>query len=134
MIFLDANFIINFYVKNYKYHERAKKLMKSFKNDCLVVSKLVIVETITVMAIKLKQNPELISKVYKELNEYYNVLIDNNHYDKGFEIFQREFKNKKQRLPLFDCVYMALMKDLGIKQIASFDKHFDNKEGIERVY
>jgi len=29
---------------------------------------------------------------------------------------------------------MALMRELGIKEIVSFDEHFDNKEGITRIH
>lgn len=33
-----------------------------------------------------------------------------------------------ERLPFFDCLYIELMKQLEIKKIATFDKHFNNKE------
>jgi len=29
---------------------------------------------------------------------------------------------------------MALMEELGIKEITTFDKHFDDKEGIKRIH
>lgn len=133
MIFLDANFLINVFVKTNEEHERADELLKSFNNDEILISKLVIMEVITVMNVKLKQDPHLVSKVYEELNDNYNVIIDNDFYDKGFEILNNEMKENKKRMPLFDCVYMALMRDLGIKKIATFDDHFDNIGGIVKV-
>jgi len=39
-----------------------------------------------------------------------------------------------ERIPLFDCVYMDIMKELGITEIVSFDEHFDNKENIIRIH
>jgi predicted nucleic acid-binding protein len=39
-----------------------------------------------------------------------------------------------ERIPLFDCVYISLMEELGIKEITSFDEHFDNKENIIRIH
>jgi len=45
---------------------------------------------------------------------------------------QKVLKDKK-RLPFFDNLYIVLMKDLGIKEIVSFDKHFNNIEGITRI-
>jgi len=33
-----------------------------------------------------------------------------------------------QRIPLFDCLYIELMEQLGITKIATFDKDFNNKE------
>ena len=133
MIFLDANFLINFYVKTNEEHERAEELLKSFSDDEILISKLVIVEVITVMNVKLKQDPYLVSKVYKELNDNYNVIIDNDFYDKGFGILTREMGENKKRVSLFDCIYMALMRELGIKKIATFDNHFDNIDGIVKV-
>jgi predicted nucleic acid-binding protein len=40
----------------------------------------------------------------------------------------------KKRIPFFDCVYMALMEDLRINEIASFDEHFDNRKEIVRIH
>ena len=134
MIFLDANFFINFYVETNDNHKRAKEIMKLIKNKEKIISKLVIMEVITVLNIRLKQDSELISKVYKELNQDYKILIDNDFYDKGFNILVKELNENNDRVPLFDCVYMALMRKLGIKEIVSFDEHFDNKEEIIRVH
>jgi len=39
-----------------------------------------------------------------------------------------------ERLPFFDCLYIELMGQLGIEKIATFDTHFDNKEGIVRIH
>ncbi len=133
MIFLDANFLINFYVKTNKDHQRAYELLNSFNNDELLISKLVIMEVVTVMNVKLKQGSNIISKVYEELNNDFKVIDDNNFHDKGFEILIKEMKHKNERMSLFDCIYIALMKELGIKKIATFDSHFDNIRGIVKV-
>ena len=37
-----------------------------------------------------------------------------------------------QRMPLFDCLYIELIEQLGISKIAIFDKHFNNK-GVEVI-
>jgi len=134
MIFLDTNFFINFYVETNENHERAKEIMKLIKNKEKIISKLVIMEVITVLNYRLKQESKLISNVYKELNEDYKVLIDNDFYDKGFNILIKELNENNDKIPLFDCVYMALMREMGIKKIVSFDEHFDNKEGIIRIH
>ena len=133
MIFLDANFLINFYVKTNNEYERANELMEEIKDKERVISNLVIMEVITVMNVKLKQDPYLVSKVYQELNDNYRVIVDNDFYDKGFEILTKEMRENKKRMPLFDCVYIALMRELGIKKIATFDDHFDNIDGIVKV-
>lgn len=133
MIFLDANFLINFYFKKNKDHERANELMKKIKDEDRTISNLVIMEVITVMSIKLKQDPYFISKLYKELNNNFNVIIDNDFYNKGFKILINEIKKNNKNISLFDCVYIALMKELGIKKIATFDSHFDNIKDVVKV-
>ncbi|WP_225370209.1 PIN domain-containing protein [Methanobrevibacter arboriphilus] len=42
-------------------------------------------------------------------------------------------KYNDKNLSLFDCIYMAVIEELGIKKIATFDKHFNNKDGIEVI-
>ncbi|MDR2831192.1 MAG: PIN domain-containing protein [Methanobrevibacter sp.] len=42
-------------------------------------------------------------------------------------------KKNKERLPLPDCVYIELMQELGIKEIATFDKYFNNIDGIKVI-
>ncbi len=133
MIFLDASFLINFYVKTSKNHEKAHKLLNSFNDNEILISKLVIMEVVTVLNVKLKKDQNIISKVYKELNDNYNVIIDNDFYDKGFEILLKEMKHNNERISLFDAVYIGLMRELGIKKIATFDSHFDNIKGITKV-
>jgi len=133
MIFLDTDFLINLYMKTNENHERAKEIYDLIENKEKTISKLVIMEVITVLNVKLKQNHSFLTKVYNELNKNYKVLIDNDFYEKGFKILEKELNENNKRIPLFDCVYIALMKELGIKKIVSFDKHFDNQEGITRI-
>jgi len=71
-----------------------------------------------------------IKRVYEELNNKYRVIEDNYYYDRTIT---RVLKDKK-RLPFFDNLYIVLMEDLGIKKIVSFDKHFHNIDGIERIH
>lgn len=133
MIFLDASFLINLYVKTNNEHKRAKEIYNLIENEEKIISNLVIMEVITVMHIKLKQDLHLISKVYSELYSSYKVLDDTSFYNKGFKILNAEFKKNKKRIPLFDCVYVALIKDLGIERIAAFDNHFEDIDGIAQV-
>ncbi|MCL2157736.1 MAG: type II toxin-antitoxin system VapC family toxin [Methanobrevibacter sp.] len=134
MIFLDANYFINLSVKTNKHHERAKEIRTLIKYEEKIISNLVIMEVISVLNVRLKQSPDLLLKVYNDLNRVYRIINDTSFHGMGFEILQKEFKKNKERLPLFDCVYIAIMEELGIKKIVSFDGHFDNKENIKRIH
>jgi len=58
------------------------------------------------------------------------TIVQNNP---KLKLLEKELNENNKRISLFDCVYIALMKELGIKKIISFDKHFDNQERITRI-
>ena len=130
MIFLDANYIISLYVETEKDHKRALEIRKKIENEEKVVSKLVIAEIINVLYIKLKIGKKLIKRIYEEIKNNYNIIEDSYIYDKTID----KIMNSQKRFPFFDYVFITLMEDLGIKEIATFDKHFDNIDGIVRVH
>jgi predicted nucleic acid-binding protein len=91
---------------------------------------MVIAEVITVLKIKLKANNKIIEKTYKQLNNNFDIIEDHYFYDKALE---KILRYDEKDLSLFDCVYMSLMEELGIKEIATFDEHFD-KKNITRIH
>ena len=130
MIFFDANFLVSFYIEDEKDHERALEIMKSSKNKNKIISKLIIGETVNILFTKLKVDKNTIKKVYESLNNDYTIINDSYIFDKTID----KIMNSEKRFPFFDYVYIILMEDLGIKEIATFDKHFNNILGIERIY
>ncbi|KZX11942.1 type II toxin-antitoxin system VapC family toxin [Methanobrevibacter filiformis] len=131
MIFFDANFIISLYIKKHKYHHRAVEMWNDIKEDKeeRIISNLIIPEVITVLNVKLKQDKDILNKVFYAMLTDFTIVNDLDSYYNGF----LNVLKHKNRLPLFDGVYMAIMEDLEIKKIASFDKHFDDIKGISRI-
>ena len=131
MIFFDANFLISLYVKEHKYKNRATEIWNelSYEKE-KIISSLIIPEVITVLNVKLKQENEILEKAFIHMNNNFTIVNDKDMYYMGF---LNVLKDKK-RLPMFDGIYMAIMMDLGIKKIVSFNEHFDNKEGIIRIH
>jgi predicted nucleic acid-binding protein len=129
MIFLDANYIISLFVEDHKFHERAKEIDELLIGKEQIISRLVISEVITILNIKLKASNEVIERAYNQMYNYYEVIEDHYFYDKGLE---KILKYDDKDLSLFDCIYMAVMEELGIKKIVTFDNHFTNK-GIEVI-
>jgi predicted nucleic acid-binding protein len=128
MIFLDASFLISLFYNGHENQEKAIEIWENIKQKDPIISNLVITEVITVLNVKLKQNKKELKEVYFNLIENFIILEDTYLYDKALRILL----NEKNRIPFFDCVYMAMMEDLEIKEIASFDSHFD-KKGIIRI-
>ena len=80
---------------------------------------------------RLKENIELTKKVY---NFMFDELIVANDYDYYNEALKYMDSYYPERIAFFDCIYMALMEDLKINEILSFDDHFDLNENIKRIY
>ena len=130
MMFLDTNYLVSFYIEDEEHHERALEIDNDIENEEQVISKLVIAETINLLNTKLKIDKEQIEKTYKILKEDYTVLEDSHMYDDAL----RKTIDYNKRLPFFDFVFMSIMEDLKIKEIVSFDGHFDLNKNIKRIF
>ena len=130
MIFLDANFLVSFYIEDEKYHKRALEIIGNFKNQKKIISKLIIGETVNILLTKLKVDKKIIKEVYENLNNNYTLVDDSYIFDKTID----KIMTSKKRFPFFDYVYITLMEDLGINKIATFDKHFNNIEAVVRIH
>ncbi|KZX10761.1 type II toxin-antitoxin system VapC family toxin [Methanobrevibacter curvatus] len=129
MIFLDANFLVSFYIEDENNHKRALKIMESSKNKKKIISKLIIGETINILFTKLNVDKNIIKEIYNSLNNNYTLVDDSYIFDSTID----KIMKSKKRFPFFDYVYITLMEDLKIKEIATFDKHFNNLDNIKRI-
>ena len=129
MIFLDANYLVSYYIDTEYHHKRALEIYHEIESKEQIVSKSIIVETINILHNKIKANFQDIEIIYNELNNKYIVFEDHHIYDRTM---LRILKDKK-RLPFFDNLYIVIMEELGIKKIATFDKHFNNIDGIKPI-
>ncbi|MDD3754785.1 MAG: PIN domain-containing protein, partial [Methanobacterium sp.] len=87
-------------------------------------------ETINILNDKLKLDKNIIKEIYNELFSNYTVIEDHYFYDNAL----KDIVNSERKIPFFDHIYLVLMKELNIKEIASFDKHFNNTKGIKRLH
>jgi predicted nucleic acid-binding protein len=131
MIFLDANFIIAYSVKGHKNYNRAIEIWETIEDKDKIISKLIIAEILNVLNTRLKTNIELIEKVCKFIANELIILQDEQYYIKGLKLLKEYYP---KRIQFTDCVYMALMEDLEIKEIITFDRHFDLNKKIKRIY
>lgn len=128
MYFLDTTFIIALFVFNDQWHSQSLEVYERIKNHKLVISKLVIAETVTVLKNKLKTKD--ISEIYRNLSKIFHVVDDNLNYDDAMDILIKYDAS----ISFFDAMYVAVSKREGINCIVSFDKDFDKIDGIVRVH
>ena len=130
MIFLDANFLLAFFIETEDQHEIANNIYEKIKDKQMIISNSIILEVMTVSNIKLEVSKEKLKEIYIGLNSgLFEIIDDTNIYDSTVE---RQMNYLPERLPLFDCLYIELMDQLRITKIVTFDKHFNNK-GIEVI-
>lgn len=128
MYFLDTTFVVALFVSNDDRHLQAVKVYEDIKNQKLVISNLVIAETITVLKNKLETKEIL--EIYRGMPNFFQVIEDTNYYNEAI----MEFVKYDSTLSFFDAMYVAIMKKLGINEIISFDNDFDKVDDIIRIH
>lgn len=127
-VFLDTNFIVGLFVENDTWHENAEKLYYKYEKEEMYISNLVIAEAITLM--KLHLDTKEIREIYYNLPYYFKILDDSKYYDEAMETFVKY----DGTISFFDAMYITIMKNNQIYEIISFDKDFDNKKEIVRIF
>ncbi|MDR0900997.1 MAG: type II toxin-antitoxin system VapC family toxin [Methanobrevibacter sp.] len=125
MIFLDANFLMAYFIETEDQHNIALDIWDKIKDEELIISNSIILEVMNVSNIKLKISKEKLKEIYISLNSgLFDIIDDTNLYD---DTAERQMNYLPERLPFSDCLYLELMEQLEITKIATFDKHFNNK-------
>ena len=119
MIFLDTTFVVALFVSNDDWHESAVRVYDEIRNEKLVISNLVIAETVTILKNKLKTKD--IMEIYRNIPNFFHVVDDNSLYGEAMN----EFVKYDSTISFFDAMYVAVMKKEDIIKIASFDSDFD---------
>jgi predicted nucleic acid-binding protein len=123
---LDTSYIISLYLPKNKFHEKAKKIEKKIENEDKIVTKMTIYETLTVLR-KLNQNDSKLKKVYESMLKM--IIIDD------YYIHENALtKTLTNNIGFFDNLSYVVMKNNGIKEIASFDTDFDIFKDIKRIF
>lgn len=127
MIFLDTTFVVALFVSNDDWHESAVRVYDEIRNEKLVISNLVIAETVTILKNKLKTKD--IMEIYRNIPNFFHVVDDNSLYGEAMN----EFVKYDSTISFFDAMYVAVMKKEDIIKIASFDSDFDNVDNLVRL-
>ncbi len=128
-IYCDSSFIIASMVSNHLNHEKAVELIKNLKPTLLCISPLVIDEVIYGLRVYGFDKDNIRSELKKRISginllEILPIIIDNARIDSYLNLWVNT--NLKPR----DAMHIFIMKQNGIKNIATFDNDFlkNNKE------
>ncbi|MDI6826532.1 MAG: PIN domain-containing protein [Candidatus Aenigmarchaeota archaeon] len=133
MIILDTSFIVSFYNVRDENHSKARNLMPDIikgKFGFLHISDYIFDETITVIFIRLKNLTKTVN-IGRYLRGSTKLLeVTSSNFEEAWTIFK---KQKETDFSFTDCTTISLMKRMGIKNIATFDKDFVKVKGINVI-
>jgi predicted nucleic acid-binding protein len=123
-IFVDTSFLVAFYNKRDKNHQKARKFIaESDKNIAFLISDYIFDEVLTVLLVR--GGKFLSIEAGRKILEDERICllqIDEELFQKAWLIYQG-FQDKDWSFT--DCASYVLMKNLSINAGASFDNHFN---------
>lgn len=135
-IFVDASAYLSVLNKKDSNHERALKISEELflGSGEFVTSNIVIYEVYTVLSLRVDKKLALDFKEIIDRDQTEVVYLDKKLDSLAWDIFQ---KQTSKNVSFFDCSSFAVMRDLGIKAVFSFDSDFKSyaqKEGVSFNY
>lgn len=129
-VFIDADALISLVRTDDKNHQKAKNIYKKLKSEKIELfsSNTSIYETITVVSQRVnhQQAENFLDIASQGLSI---IFVDKKREKAAGNIFRQQIS---KNVSFFDCLNMAIMKELKIKEIFSFDKHY-KKNGFLRI-
>lgn len=127
-IIADTNFLVGYYDPNDQYHDQAIRILHSLlpQSPKLVLSDYIYDETMTFLLTSHHPNGYILAQKFDthimESDSFMLIRLNDELFAQAREIFLRF--NKDKTWSFTDCTTYALMDDLGIQRILTFDKHF----------
>ena len=127
MILLDTSFLVALFRENDEKHERAAELVKEIKGR-VTITDHIFSELITFLTAK--DGNSTAYGAGKKINESEIILISVLREDIPIAL---NYIRKYQGISMCDALSVVVMKNMGIRKIASFDSDFD-KFSVERIF
>ena len=129
MIFVDSSFFIGLIDRKDQWHPAAKAILPVLTGETVLISDLVIVESVTIIGRRSG------GKAGEQLYHYFVdncdlVLSDEKILKGGMSVFLRY----DGTLSVSDAVSVFIMQKKNIDRILSFDSDFDKVQGIVRIH
>lgn len=126
-IFADTSTLVSLYSKTDSNHAKAVQIIKSYKNNPLIISKYIFAETVTILSQREGKKQSIkVGEVLK--NVYVWADINQEIENLAWEIFK---KQTSKNVSFVDCTTIALYQDGAFDKLFSFDSDFKkNKVAI----
>ena len=120
-IFLDTLFVVGLVNRRDQYHRKAIELSERFESSPFLTTDVVLLEIGNALAKGYKQESIEIIKEFLPSADTEIIHLNPKLFQQAFKLYQT--RNDKE-WGFIDCVSFVVMKEKGILQALTFDKHF----------
>lgn len=121
-VFVDTAYVLALVNERDRYHERAQELADLFEGQALLITDAVLLEIGNALARNFKQEAIEIISYLIESEEVEIFHYSPEIFDKAFAMYK---KYDDKEWSLVDCISFIVMSKRGIKQVLTFDHHFE---------
>lgn len=121
-ILVDTAYVLALVNERDQYHDRAQELADLFEGRNLLITDAVLLEIGNALARGFKKQAIEIISYFIESEEVEIFRHSSQIFDKAFALYK---KYDDKEWSLVDCISFIVMRERGIKQALTFDRHFD---------
>jgi len=119
--FVDTNYVLALVNPRDQYHQRARKFAKIFEGQTLLVTDAVLLEIGNGLARYFKQEAVEVLDDFLESKDVELIRLTPELFAKAFDLYRSHLDKERG---MIDCVSFVVMKDQGVTDALTFDKHF----------
>lgn len=121
-ILVDTAYVLALVNERDQYHARAQELADLFEGHDLLITDAVLLEIGNALARGFKEQAIEIISYFIESEEVEIFRHSSRIFDKAFALYK---KYDDKEWSLVDCISFIVMRERGIKQALTFDRHFE---------
>jgi len=121
-ILVDTAYVLALVNERDQYHDRAQELADLFEGHDLLITDAVLLEIGNALARGFKEQAIEIITYFFESEEVEIFRHSSQIFDKAFALYK---KYADKEWSLVDCISFIVMRERGIKQALTFDRHFE---------
>ncbi len=120
-IFIDTSFVLAFVNDTDQYHQTAEQLINQFENYPMVITDAVLLEIGNALAKNFKRQAVEIFDYFYTAKQVRIVHLTPALLRRGFDLY-RTYHDKTWGL--VDCISFVVMREMGITEVLTLDRHF----------
>lgn len=120
-IFVDTAYVLALVNEHDQFHERAQELADLFEGQKLLITDAVLLEIGNAPSRGFKEEAIEVISGFIESEEVEVFHYSSKTFDKAFALYK---KYDDKEWSLVDCISFIVMRERGITQVLTFDRHF----------